>query len=176
MPGIEARMEPVAGIAEGGRLHVKGPNIMLGYLRDTAPGVIEPVSDGWYDTGDIIATDADGYISIQGRAKRFAKIAGEMVSLAAVESFATSLSPAFKHAAIARPDERKGERVILLTEDPDLKRPQYAAAAAAAGIAEIMFPRDFIFMEKMPVFPTGKIDYQTVEQLLNAERNERAFT
>jgi len=176
MPGIEARMEPVDGIAEGGRLHVKGPNVMLGYLRDTAPGVIEPLTDGWYDTGDIIATDADGYISIQGRAKRFAKIAGEMVSLAAVESFATSLSPSFKHAALARPDERKGERVILLTEDPDLKRPQYAAAASAAGIGEIMFPRDVIFVEKIPVFPTGKIDYRAIEQHLGAECQEPALT
>jgi acyl-[acyl-carrier-protein]-phospholipid O-acyltransferase/long-chain-fatty-acid--[acyl-carrier-protein] ligase len=176
MPGIEARVEPVAGIAEGGRLHVKGPNVMLGYLRDTAPGVIEPVSDGWYDTGDIITTDADGYISIRGRAKRFAKIAGEMVSLAAIEAFAISLSPSFKHAAMARPDERKGERVILLTEDPDLKRPKYAEAASAAGIAEIMFPRDFIFIEKIPVFPTGKIDYVAIEQHLDAERHEHAMT
>ncbi len=115
---------------------------MLGYLRDAAPGRIEPVSDGWYDTGDIVAIDQDGYLRIQGRAKRFAKIAGEMVSLAAIEAFASSFSLSHKHAAIARPDSRKGEQIILATEDPHLQRAQYAEAASAAGIAEIMFPRD----------------------------------
>jgi len=168
MPGIEAKLEPVPGIAEGGRLHVKGPNVMLGYMRASAPGQIEPVADGWYDTGDIIATDADGFMRIQGRAKRFAKIAGEMISLASVEAFATSLSPSFKHAALTRPDERKGEKIILVTEDTDLKRPRYAEAAKAAGIAEIAFPRDFIVIEKLPISPTGKIDYPAIEQILQS--------
>jgi acyl-[acyl-carrier-protein]-phospholipid O-acyltransferase/long-chain-fatty-acid--[acyl-carrier-protein] ligase len=166
MPGIEAKLEPVPGIAEGGRLHVKGPNVMLGYMRESAPGQIEPVADGWYDTGDIVATDADGYMRIQGRAKRFAKIAGEMVSLPSVEAFAASLSPSFRHAALTRPDERKGEKVILVTEDADLKRTRYAEAGKAAGMAEIGFPRDVIFIEKLPVTPTGKIDYPSVERWL----------
>ena len=122
MPGIEHRLDPVPGIDEGGRLLVKGPNVMLGYFRDTAPGVLEPVADGWYDTGDIVAIDADGFVAIKGRAKRFAKIAGEMVSLGAVEDLAARASPSFRHAALARPDARKGEAVVLASEDPDLSR------------------------------------------------------
>lgn len=166
MPSIEARVEPIAGIERGGRLHVKGPNVMLGYIRATAPGKIEPVEDGWYDTGDIVALDHDGYVSIQGRAKRFAKIAGEMVSLAAIEEMAATLSPAHKHAAIARPDSHKGEQIILVTEDPAMTRNHYAAEAKAAGITEIMWPRDFIYLEKLPVLPTGKTDYPALQEMI----------
>jgi len=165
MPSIEARIEPVSGIDNGGRLHVKGPNVMLGYMKAAAPGHIEPVSDGWYDTGDIVGIDADGYLRIQGRAKRFAKIAGEMVSLAAIEEFASALSPSHKHAAVARSDSRKGEQIVMISEDPNMTRAHYAQAAKAAGIAEIMWPRDFVYLEKLPVLPTGKIDYPALEKL-----------
>jgi acyl-[acyl-carrier-protein]-phospholipid O-acyltransferase/long-chain-fatty-acid--[acyl-carrier-protein] ligase len=88
MPGMEARLEPIPGIEDGGRLYVRGPNVMLGYLRGENPGQIEPPAAGWHDTGDIVAIDRDGFITIKGRAKRFAKIAGEMVSLAAIEALA----------------------------------------------------------------------------------------
>ena len=93
LPGIEHRLEPVAGLDRGGRLWVKGPNVMLGYLRYEQPGVLEPPEDGWYDTGDIVDLDAEGFVTILGRAKRFAKIGGEMVSLGAVEEFTTAPAP-----------------------------------------------------------------------------------
>jgi acyl-[acyl-carrier-protein]-phospholipid O-acyltransferase / long-chain-fatty-acid--[acyl-carrier-protein] ligase len=169
MPNIEARVEPVPGIERGGRLFVKGPNVMLGYLRATAPGQIEPVKDGWYDTGDIVSFDQDGYLTIQGRAKRFAKVAGEMVSLAAIEELAATISPSYKHAAVVRPDSRKGEQILLVTEDPAMTRNRYAAAAKQAGVAEIMWPRDFIYQEKLPVLPTGKTDYPGLEKLVLAQ-------
>ena len=159
MPGIEGRLEPVAGIPEGGRLHVRGPNIMAGYYRDSAPGVIEPVPDGWYDTGDIVAIDEEGFVSIKGRAKRFAKIAGEMVSLGAVEDLAASASPDFRHAAVARPDARKGEAVTLVSEDPNLSRAALQRVAAERGVPEITLPREVLAGHAVPVLGTGKTDY-----------------
>ena len=93
LPGMEAKLEKVEGVEEGGRLYVKGPNVMLGYLRADRPGVLEPPPEGWHDTGDIVTIDDQGFVAIKGRAKRFAKVGGEMVSLAAVEMLAAELWP-----------------------------------------------------------------------------------
>ena len=104
LPGIQHRLERVEGIDVGGRLFVHGPNVMLGYLRAEKPGVLEPPADGWYDTGDIVDFDAEGFVTIKGRAKRFAKVAGEMVPLGAVEDFVAKLWPGEQHAVVAVPD------------------------------------------------------------------------
>jgi acyl-[acyl-carrier-protein]-phospholipid O-acyltransferase/long-chain-fatty-acid--[acyl-carrier-protein] ligase len=168
MPGLEHRLEPAAGITAGGRLLVRGPNIMAGYYRDTAPGVLEPVPDGWYDTGDIVSVDNEGFVTIQGRAKRFAKIAGEMVSLAAVEDLAARTSPTFRHAAVARPDARKGEVVVLLSEDPALTRADLVRTASEAGLPEIMLPRDVLPGRAIPALGTGKTDYLALAALLES--------
>ena len=101
LPGIDWRLEPVPGVAEGGRLILKGPNLMLGYLRAETPGRLEPPEAGVYDTGDIVSVDARGFVTILGRLKRFAKVGGEMVSLAAVESAIAALWPDRRHAVIA---------------------------------------------------------------------------
>src|SRR5690606_12191471 len=90
---IDHYLAPVSGIADGGELVVHGPNVMLGYLFHGSDGAILPPwtaarGAGWYATGDIVTVDTNGYVSIRGRAKRFAKIGGEMVSLAAVEELA----------------------------------------------------------------------------------------
>ncbi|MFM8358031.1 MAG: AMP-binding protein, partial [Verrucomicrobiota bacterium] len=84
VPGIEWRLEPVEGIAEGGRLFVRGPNVMKGYLNPEAHARFQAL-DGWYDTGDLARVDDDGFVFLLGRLKRFAKVSGEMVSLTAVE-------------------------------------------------------------------------------------------
>jgi acyl-[acyl-carrier-protein]-phospholipid O-acyltransferase/long-chain-fatty-acid--[acyl-carrier-protein] ligase len=173
MPAVAHRLEPVPGITEGSRLSVKGPNVMLGYLLESAPGEIRPVADGWYDTGDIVSVDADGYVRIQGRAKRFAKIAGEMVSLGAVEGLAAEASPGFRHAAVSRPDPRKGEQVVLVTEDPGLTRQRYLDTAAK-GTPEIMVPREVVYVEKLPVLGTGKTDYPAIEELVRKPVQEVA--
>src|SRR4029079_19403558 len=116
MRGVKHGLERVRGVDVGGRLFVRGPNIMAGYLRAEAPGVVEPPQDGWHDTGDIVTVDADGFVAIKGRAKRFAKIGGEMISLAAVEAIAGELWKGSLAAVAAVPDERKGERLVLLTD------------------------------------------------------------
>lgn len=169
LPGIESRIEPVEGIPDGGRLVVSGPNVMLGYLREGAPGVLEPPPGGWYDTGDIVALDAEGFVTIKGRAKRFAKIAGEMVSLAAVEAQAARLWPDFRHAALAFPDPRKGEQVILLTDNPAGTAEALLADAHAHGIADVIVPRTVLPMREIPLLGTGKVDYAEARAL--AERS-----
>jgi acyl-[acyl-carrier-protein]-phospholipid O-acyltransferase/long-chain-fatty-acid--[acyl-carrier-protein] ligase len=158
MPGMEARLDPVPGVAEGGRLHVRGPNVMLGYLHAENPGVMERPTGGWHDTGDIVTIDAEGFIAIKGRAKRFAKIGGEMISLAAVESLAAELWPDAMSGAATVPDARKGERLILVTTRTDAKRLDLAGFARARGASEMMVPAEVLIVQKLPLLGSGKVD------------------
>ena len=168
LPGIAHRLVPVEGIAQGGRLHVRGPNVMLGYLRGTAPGVLEPPPDGWFDTGDIVDRDEQGFVTILGRAKRFAKVGGEMVSLAAAEELAMARWPDGVHAVVAQPDPRKGERLVLVTTQRGAEPAALLAYAAARGIGEVLVPRSVVAVDAMPLLGSGKIDYPAVERLLAA--------
>ncbi len=166
MPGMEARLEPVPGVTDGGRLYVRGPNVMLGYLRVENPGVLEPPAEGWHDTGDIVGIDGDGFVTIKGRAKRFAKIGGEMVSLAAVEALAAVLWPDALSAVAALPDPRKGERLVLVTEKSGATRAAVQAFAKSRGAADLMVPADVLVVDKVPVLGSGKLDYVGVAQLV----------
>ena len=165
LPGIEHRLEKVAGIDGGGRLFVRGPNVMLGYLRTEKPGVLEPPPDGWYDTGDIVEIDSDGFVTIKGRAKRFAKVAGEMVPLGAVEDFVTAMWPESQHAVVTLPDPKRGEQLVLVTDRADANRAALATSARAAGLPEIFVPRSIVLVAKVPILGTGKIDYVSASQL-----------
>ena len=169
LPGIQARLEPVEGIPGAGRLFVKGPNIMLGYIKSDKPGVIVPPEGGWHDTGDVVAIDDEGFIAIKGRLKRFAKIGGEIVSLAVVESIASALWPDHSHAAIAIPDPRKGEQVMLITTNKDANRHDLVGWAHNHGVAELAVPRRILAVQEIPVLGTGKTDYVAVEKLGKAE-------
>jgi acyl-[acyl-carrier-protein]-phospholipid O-acyltransferase/long-chain-fatty-acid--[acyl-carrier-protein] ligase len=162
LPGITARLEPVPGIEEGGRLSISGPNIMAGYLKPDAPGLLQPPAGGWHDSGDIVTIDDDGFITIRGRAKRFAKIAGEMVSLPAVEGYAAALWPTAEHAVVTRPDPRKGEQLVLFTTHRDAEARELQAWARTNGVTELMVPRDIRVVDALPVLGTGKLDYVTM--------------
>ena len=162
MPGIEHQLEPVPGIEIGGKLIVNGPNIMLGYLRAENPGVLEPPVDGRYDTGDIVSMDDEGFVTIQGRVKRFAKIAGEMVSLSAVEGYANAVWPGHMHAVINVPDARKGEQLVLVTDNPNADREDLLDYAKDQGIVELMIPKMIHAVESIPVLATGKVDYVAI--------------
>jgi acyl-[acyl-carrier-protein]-phospholipid O-acyltransferase/long-chain-fatty-acid--[acyl-carrier-protein] ligase len=169
LAGIETRLEPVEGIAGAGALHVKGPNIMLGYIKPEAPGVIVPPPDGWYNTGDVVAIDEDGFIAIRGRLKRFAKIGGETVSLAVVENIAAALWPENAHAAVAVPDGKKGEQVVLVTDAPEARRVELIGWAQNHGVSELSVPRRVLVVENIPVLATGKTDYVAVQKLALAD-------
>ncbi len=167
LPNIEYRLETVPGIAEGGRLWVKGPNIMLGYLSADNPQQIHSPIDGWYDTGDIVSLDAEGFVYIKGRAKRFAKIAGEMVSLTAIENWLEKCWPGYQHAVVALNDAVKGEQLVLVTNCPSAARTDMIAYAKQQGIAEITLPKRIHIVDKLPLFATGKIDLPAVMALLD---------
>jgi acyl-[acyl-carrier-protein]-phospholipid O-acyltransferase/long-chain-fatty-acid--[acyl-carrier-protein] ligase len=175
LPGMEARLEKVEGVDEGGRMFVKGPNVMLGYLRAENPGVLEPPAAGWHDTGDIVEIDKQGFITIKGRAKRFAKIGGEMVSFAAVEALAGDLWPDHLSAVASVPDARKGERLILFTQKPGATRAEFIAFARSRHASELMAPSDIVVMEKLPLLGTGKADLVSISKLAkeHAEKTMR---
>ncbi len=162
---IKYRLEKVEGIDEGGRLFVKGPNVMLGYLRADNPGVIEAPPEGWYDTGDIVKVDGMGYVTILGRAKRFSKIAGEMVSLTSVETKVQALSPECSHAVVAVPDAKKGEQLVLFTTDEKLDRKTVADGMKKSGASDLMIPKTIIAVKDMPILGSGKTDYLTLNRL-----------
>jgi acyl-[acyl-carrier-protein]-phospholipid O-acyltransferase/long-chain-fatty-acid--[acyl-carrier-protein] ligase len=169
LPGIEAKLIPVPGIDQGGLLNVRGPNVMSGYYRFEKPGELDPPSSeagpGWYNTGDIVEIDADGFLYIRGRVKRFAKVAGEMISLEVVEKLAVVASPSGQHGATTRTDPQRGEAILLFTTDGTLTRERLQEAARAGGLPEIAVPREIRVVEALPLLGTGKVDYVTLKKM-----------
>lgn len=163
LPGMESRLETVPGIAQGGLLSVRGPNLMQGYYLFDNPGVIKPLEEGWYNTGDVVDIDADQFVRILGRVKRFAKIAGEMVSLEVVEQIACLASPAFQHASITQIDPQRGENILLFTTDTSLSREALLAAARELGSPELAVARKLVLVAELPLLGTGKTDYVTLK-------------
>jgi len=167
LPGMETRLEPVEGIPGGGKLYVRGPNVMAGYLA--ADGSIQPPVDGWHDTGDVVSIGDDGWVKIKGRVKRFAKVGGEMVSLTAAEDLACAVWPDDRHAVVALPDPKKGERLILVTDRRDADSGPLIAHAQSIGAPEIAVPRKIIRVAEIPVLGTGKTDYVALQRIVDAE-------
>ena len=169
LPGMDYELEPVEGVADGGRLFVHGPNVMKGYLNADANAKFQALG-GWYDTGDIVSVDAEGYLHILGRMKRFAKVSGEMVSLTAVED---ALAGAFPHyglhcqtAVITRPDENKGELLIAVTNEPRLTLDEIRAAIKAKGLTNLSVPRELKVVKEIPKLGTGKVNHRELQALM----------
>ncbi|MFV0626685.1 MAG: acyl-[ACP]--phospholipid O-acyltransferase [Alphaproteobacteria bacterium] len=165
LPSITSKLENVPGVETGKRLSVKGPNVMLGYLLADKPGILQPTKDVWYDTGDIVDIN-DGFISIVGRAKRFAKVGGEMVSLSAVETEISKIWKDFAHAVISVPDEKKGEQLILFTTNKDAKRQDIVAFFKEHGVSEISIPKTINVLDSIPLMATGKTDYVKLSEMV----------
>lgn len=169
LQGIEWRLEAVPGIEGGKKLFVRGPNVMRGYLDPTKPFGIDLLPQGWHDTGDVVDVDDEGYITILGRVKRFAKVGGEMVSLNAVEGYAAHVWPNNLHAAVALPDSRKGERIILFTDNAEAAAEQLQAWCKQNGASELAVPKRIVPIDQIPVLGSGKTDYVALQRIA-AER------
>jgi acyl-[acyl-carrier-protein]-phospholipid O-acyltransferase / long-chain-fatty-acid--[acyl-carrier-protein] ligase len=172
LPGIHYRLATIPGIEQGGQLSVSGPNVMKGYLLATQPGVLLPPANGWYDTGDVVTVDDTGFVSIIGRVKRFAKIAGEMVSLAMVENNINHLWPEHQHAVVNMPDAKKGERLVLVTTNLSATREELVAYSKQIQMGDISVPKVIVTVKKMPLLGTGKIDLKGVKELVETNTKE----
>jgi acyl-[acyl-carrier-protein]-phospholipid O-acyltransferase/long-chain-fatty-acid--[acyl-carrier-protein] ligase len=177
LPGMDYELEPVEGVEDGGRLFVHGPNVMKGYLNAEANAKFQALG-GWYDTGDIVSVDADGYLHIRGRMKRFAKVSGEMVSLTAVED---ALAGAFPHyglrcqvAVITHPDENKGEALIAVTNEPKLILDEIRDAIKAKGLTNLSVPREIKVVKEIPKLGTGKVNHRELQALMESPPNPPA--
>lgn len=173
LPGMEYKLEPVEGVAEGGRLFLRGPNVMKGYLNAEANATFQSLG-GWYDTGDIVSVDAEGYLHILGRLKRFAKVSGEMVSLTAVED---ALAGAFPQhglrcqvAIITRPEEGKGEALIAVTNEPKLTPDEIRDAIKAKGLTNLSVPREIKVVKEIPKLGTGKVNHRELQAQMSAPK------
>jgi len=162
LPGIAYRLEPVPGTG-GGRLFIRGPNRMMGYYLPDQPGVLVDAGE-WYDTGDIVSVDGQGFVSILGRARRFAKIAGEMVSLAAVEEAVAAVSSG-PIAVVSRPHPTKGEELVLFTADGTLAAEGVRDAIRAKGLSDLSAPKQVRLLSPFPLLGSGKPDLVALQSM-----------
>lgn len=169
LPGMEYKLEKIEGVEEGGELFVRGPNVMMGYLNEDANAKFRKLN-GWYDTGDIVSVDDEGYLFIRGRLKRFAKVSGEMVSLTAVEDALAGAFPQYgmrcQVAVVTRPDEGKGEALIAVTNEPKLQMDEIRAAIKAKGLSNLSVPREIKVVREIPKLGTGKINHRELATMV----------
>ncbi len=172
LPGMEARLTSSEGQQNSGRLFVRGPNVMLGYLDRNRPGRINPISDGWFDTGDLAHVDRNGFLTIIGRCKRFAMVGGETVSLDAVEAAAQALWPANNHAAISLPRADNTEEIVLITDRIDAARTDLVASARKNDVSRLTIPHRVICIPSLPLLATGKPDYMAIRRIVEQGRGD----
>jgi acyl-[acyl-carrier-protein]-phospholipid O-acyltransferase / long-chain-fatty-acid--[acyl-carrier-protein] ligase len=160
----------VLGTGEPGLLWVTGPHVMLGYLNqpDLSEAVLE---DGWYNTGDVVTIDADGFITIVGRQSRFAKVGGEQVPFAAIEEALAALTGGSEDGApravvTAVPDEATGERLVVIHTALEQSPDELVKGLAEAGLPRLFIPApvDFYQIDIMPLIGIGKVDLEAINR------------
>ena len=176
MPGMEYKLEKIEDVAEGGRLWVRGPNVMCGYLNVEADEKFVACG-GWYDTGDVGRVDEDGFLYILGRLKRFAKISGEMVSLAAAEEALAGAFPQyglrFQIAVLARPDSDRGESLVAVCNEPRMKPDEIRAAINAKGLSNLYVPKEIKYVPDIPKLGSGKVDLHKLQAIVSEDKSDR---
>ena len=168
LPGIEHRLEPVAGV-DGGRLFVRGPNVMAGYLRAGGGGRIEPPADGWYDTGDIVRIGHEGHVASSAGPSASPRWAGRWSRWLRWRRWPPRSGRASRSAAAALPDPRKGQKVVLAIANPAAGLEALRAHAREAGVAEVQLPSEVRILPEIPVMASGKTDFQRLQALLEAD-------
>jgi acyl-[acyl-carrier-protein]-phospholipid O-acyltransferase / long-chain-fatty-acid--[acyl-carrier-protein] ligase len=173
LPGITVKivdpdtLQPL-GINEPGLLLVRGPNVMQGYLN-RPDKTEEALRDGWYNTGDIATLDEEGFLRITDRLTRFSKIGGEMVPHIKIEDKLQELAGATEQMFVVTsvPDEKKGERLIVLHTLSDEQLEQCLAGLAKSDLPALWRPRpdQFLRIEQLPYLGTGKLDLRKAREL-----------
>lgn len=168
LPHMEARLEPEAGVDVGGRLWLRGPNVMKGYINPDANAKFLE-GNGWYDTGDIAEIDSEGYLYIRGRLKRFAKVSGEMISLTSVEDSIAEVIEALPKppdvAVISVPCDDRGEKLVLMTDSKDLDLGALRKSLQERKVSPLWIPKEMRVVDEIPKLGTGKINYPALNAL-----------
>ena len=161
MSNIDYKIENIEGYDEGGLLYIRGKNVITHYLNQSK-------KFDWYNTGDVVRVDEDGYLYILGRLKRFAKIAGEMISLSQVEEFPKKFWPNNTSVVCSIKDNEKGEALILITDkkNPDLQK--LNRFMKDEGLSNLYLPKKIKFLEEFPILGSGKIDFKKLQDIANS--------
>ena len=173
LPGVSVKVVDIdtgAPVAPGtaGMLMVKGPNVMRGYLGRPEK-TAEVLRDGWYTTGDVAMMEEDGFLTITDRLSRFSKIGGEMVPHIRIEEKLQELADATEQvfAVTAVPDDKKGERIVVVHTLPEAKLESVLEKLAASDLPALWKPKanQFVHVEAIPVLGTGKMDLRGIKAL-----------
>ena len=180
LPGVSVKVvdiesgQPVAA-GSSGMLLVKGPNVMQGYLGK--PGkTAEVLHDGWYTTGDVGMIEEDGFITITDRLSRFSKIGGEMIPHIRIEEKLHELAEATEQlfAVTAVPDEKKGERIIVIHTLGEKKLTTVFEKLSQCDLPALWKPKanQFVHVDSIPTLGTGKMDLRAIRALATSQASE----